>query len=54
MMENGASGYIIKNASKDELMEAIYAAHRGISFLVVKQGRHCRNTKNLLPPNCLY
>lgn len=29
MMENGASGYILKNASKDELLEAIHAVHDG-------------------------
>lgn len=29
MMENGASGYILKNASKEELLKAIHAAHDG-------------------------
>jgi len=29
MMENGASGYILKNASKEELLKAIHAVHDG-------------------------
>ena len=29
MMENGASGYILKNAAKDELLKAIHAVHDG-------------------------
>ncbi len=33
MMENGASGYVLKNASRDELMQAIETAHQGKQFL---------------------
>jgi DNA-binding NarL/FixJ family response regulator len=29
MMENGASGYILKNSSKEELIEAIHAVYKG-------------------------
>ena len=29
MMENGASGYILKNSSKEELIKAIHAVHDG-------------------------
>ncbi len=29
MMENGASGYILKNASKEELLKAIHSVHDG-------------------------
>jgi DNA-binding NarL/FixJ family response regulator len=29
MMENGASGYILKNSSKEELIEAIHAVYEG-------------------------
>lgn len=29
MMENGASGYILKNSSKEELIGAIHAVHEG-------------------------
>lgn len=32
MMENGASGYILKNSSKEELMKAIHAVHKGNIF----------------------
>lgn len=32
MMENGASGYILKNASKEELINAIHAVHEGNIF----------------------
>jgi DNA-binding NarL/FixJ family response regulator len=33
MMQNGASGYVIKNASQQELMEAIYTVNQGKQFL---------------------
>jgi DNA-binding NarL/FixJ family response regulator len=33
MMENGAIGYVLKNASKEELMEAIETASKGKQFL---------------------
>ena len=33
MMENGAVGYVLKNASKEELMEAIETAAKGKQFL---------------------
>lgn len=33
MMENGALGYVLKNASKEELMHAIEAAAKGKQFL---------------------
>ena len=32
MMENGASGYILKNSSREELIEAIHAVHSGAIF----------------------
>ncbi len=32
MMENGASGYILKNSSKEELIQAIHAVHKGHIF----------------------
>lgn len=31
-MENGASGYILKNSSREELIEAIHAVHSGAIF----------------------
>jgi DNA-binding NarL/FixJ family response regulator len=33
MMDNGASGYILKNTDKEELLEAIHAIYRGKIFL---------------------
>ncbi|MEO5890955.1 MAG: response regulator transcription factor [Ferruginibacter sp.] len=32
MVENGASGYILKNSSKEELIKAIHAVHEGNIF----------------------
>lgn len=39
MMENGASGYILKNSSKDELIEAIHAAHGGSIYFSGEVGQ---------------
>ncbi|OSZ80259.1 DNA-binding response regulator [Chitinophagaceae bacterium IBVUCB2] len=33
MMDNGASGYVLKNATREELMEAISAAAKGKTYL---------------------
>jgi DNA-binding NarL/FixJ family response regulator len=33
MIQNGASGYVIKNASQQELMEAIHTVNQGKQFL---------------------
>lgn len=38
MMENGASGYILKNSSKEELIEAIFAVHQGNIFFSGESG----------------
>src|SRR6478609_8760520 len=32
MVENGASGYILKNSSREELIKAIHAVHEGSIF----------------------
>jgi DNA-binding NarL/FixJ family response regulator len=32
MVENGASGYILKNSSKEELIKAIHAVHEGYIY----------------------
>ena len=32
-LEKGAAGYLVKHASSDELIEAIYAVHQGQTFL---------------------
>lgn len=41
MMRNGASGYLTKNASAEELIESIKAVHSGLKY-------SCLETKNIL------
>ena len=38
MMENGASGYILKNSSKEELLKAIHAVYEGNIFFSGESG----------------
>ena len=38
MMENGASGYILKNSSKEELIKAIHAVHEGCIYFSGETG----------------
>ena len=35
-MDNGASGYVLKNATRDELIEAIETVSEGYTFLSLK------------------
>lgn len=39
MLENGASGYVLKNADRKELSEAIHAVHKGGSWLSEEAGK---------------
>jgi DNA-binding NarL/FixJ family response regulator len=39
MMDNGASGYVLKNASQDELMEAITTVAGGKTYLSFEAGK---------------
>ncbi|HUS02874.1 MAG TPA: response regulator transcription factor [Chitinophagaceae bacterium] len=39
MMENGASGYVLKNSSKEELIRAIQAVHEGNIFFSGEVGQ---------------
>ena len=39
MMENGASGYILKNSSKEELIQAIHTVHEGGIFFSGEVGQ---------------
>ena len=39
MMENGASGYILKNSSKEELINAIHAVHNGDIYFSGEVGK---------------
>jgi len=54
MMEKGASGYVIKNADKEELLQAIYEVNKGRTYLCFEAGQAARkesnNAKKLLPP----
>src|SRR6476469_10000910 len=48
MMENGASGYILKNADKKELLEAIHEVNKGKTYLSFEAGQAMRK-ENALP-----
>ncbi|HSU26843.1 MAG TPA: response regulator transcription factor [Chitinophagaceae bacterium] len=53
MMENGASGYILKNSSKEDLVTAIHAVHDGGIFFSGEVGKvleeHQKYSKSELP-----
>ena len=53
MMENGASGYILKNSSKEELLAAIKAVNKGDTYFSGEAGEalkaHRLSEKNKLP-----
>ncbi len=42
MIENGASGYVIKNAGKEELIEAIQEVNKGKTYLSFEAGQAMR------------
>jgi DNA-binding NarL/FixJ family response regulator len=46
MMDNGASGYVLKNATQDELMEAISVVLEGKRYLSFEAGQTLSRTKN--------
>ena len=52
-MENGASGYILKNSSKEELIQAIHAVHKGNIFFSGEAGmalqEYQKSAKHELP-----
>lgn len=53
MVENGASGYILKNSSKEELIQAIHAVHEGHIFFSGEVGialqEYQKSSKTALP-----
>lgn len=52
MMENGASGYVLKNVGKEELREAIQEVYKGNTYLSLEAGQALENYKteqNKLP-----
>ena len=44
MMENGASGYVLKNSDRKELMEAIRLVNKGKTYLSFDAGQALRKT----------
>ncbi len=48
MMENGASGYVIKNAGKEELIEAIREVHAGKTYLSFEAGQAMRKDNSII------
>lgn len=53
MMENGASGYILKNSSKEELIKAVHAVYEGRLYFNNEVGEaldaYQKSSKTLLP-----
>jgi DNA-binding NarL/FixJ family response regulator len=45
MMENGANGYLLKNSSKQEIIEAIKTVHSGGNYLCFDAGRSLKQAK---------
>lgn len=50
MMDNGASGYLLKNATQDELMEAITTVIKGKTYLAFDTAHTLRNDKEVSAP----
>jgi DNA-binding NarL/FixJ family response regulator len=50
MIDNGASGYVLKNAGKTELLEAIAAAVSGKTYMSHEVSLSLRESDNSLPP----
>ena len=46
MMENGASGYVLKNATREELVEAITVVCNGKTYLSFEAGRILQKINN--------
>ncbi|MFL5809140.1 MAG: response regulator [Flavisolibacter sp.] len=47
MMENGASGYVLKNSDRKELMEAIRLVNKGKTYLSFDAGQAMRKTSTV-------
>jgi DNA-binding NarL/FixJ family response regulator len=50
MLQNGASGYLLKNATQEEIVEAIEAVTRGDTFLSSEAVNTMRENKNAKIP----
>lgn len=49
MIENGASGYVLKNASREELMDGIKTVTKGNAYLSHEAAVSMRQPKNRIP-----
>ncbi len=49
MMDNGASGYILKNATHEELMEAVETVVKGKTFLSNESAAMLKKQDNTIP-----
>ncbi|SHJ15429.1 response regulator [Flavobacterium terrae] len=49
IMKSGASGYLLKNASKEELLDAIEAVMADEEYLCFEAEESLQNTENLVP-----
>ena len=49
MMDNGASGYVLKNASREEMLEAIQTVSYGRNFFSFDAALALRETRNNIP-----
>ncbi|MBP7555376.1 MAG: response regulator transcription factor [Chitinophagaceae bacterium] len=49
MMDNGASGYVLKNATQEELQDAIQAVMTGKTYLSIEVAQALRETGNEIP-----
>ncbi|MFT3676591.1 MAG: response regulator transcription factor [Chitinophagaceae bacterium] len=49
MMDNGASGYVLKNATQEELQDAIQAVMTGKTYLSIEAAQALREPGNELP-----
>jgi DNA-binding NarL/FixJ family response regulator len=50
MMQNGASGYLLKNATRDEIVEAIEAVIQGKKFMSLEAATTIRENKDAKIP----
>ena len=50
MIDKGASGYVLKNADKEELLEAIAAVQQGKTFLSHEANLSLRDKEDKMPP----
>lgn len=50
MIDNGASGYVLKNATKEELLDAIEAVQHGKTYLSHEANLSLREKEDKMPP----